>query len=553
MAESVQTSAASGQPWVTPASFAQERVWFASQLTGDVPVYHVVTGIPLAWAGDVDGLLAILAATVGRHEPLRTAFRLDDGVLRQVVHPAPPLPVERVDLTDRPVEDADRQVEEILDRLARVPLPLSEAPLWRAVLARRGAGEWLLLLGIHHAVFDAASEPVLRAELGERCAAATEAREPDLPELPVQYADWAAWQRDRLTERYEELLVHWRAALADLPPVHGVPLDHPRPAVRRFVGGEILLDLPVGFGAALAAAARTLSTTPYALLLAGWVAVLHRCSDRDDVVLGIRLGGRDRPELAGLIGMFVNLAVVRVQVPAAGSYRELAGTVRAALLDVDEHQVPYQKLVEAMVTTRLPGVAPLQQIGFNHLDAGASRRPGAVEDELMLEVTGGRVRLEYDTALFEPVTAQRIAAAYTQVMPIVLSDPDVPLAALPVEAPTRSVPTEVPTSRAAPGTAAWIPPRTVAEELVAGVWSDVLGRDRIGALDNFFDLGGHSLLALRVIGRLSALAEVPLTIQEFFTDVTVAGVAATLERLLEAQIDELDEDEAAELAGRGAE
>ena len=550
---------ASGQPWLAPASYAQDRVWVASQLVGDAPVYHVVTSIPLSYAGPADGVVAILAATCRRHEPLRTAFRLVDGELKQVVYPNAPLPVEHLDLAGQPADEVARRVEEILDRLIRVPLPLHEPPLWRAVLVHRGAADWLLLLGVHHSIFDGTSEPVLRAELTAWCAAAAQGCEPGLPELSVQYADWAAWQRDRVAGRLDGLLRYWRQALADLPLVHGIPTDKPRRVERRFTGGEVLVDLPAGLDAVMPGLARKLSATSYTLLLAAWVAVLHRLSDQDDVVIGIKLGGRDRPEQAKLIGMFVNVAVFRVRVPATGSYRDLVHAVRAVLLDTYEHQdMPYQKLVESLATTRLPGVAPLYQIGFNQMESSFSRRPGVVEDELSLEVSGWQARLEYDDALFEPATATRIAAAYTCVVQAALTDPDVRLADLPMELPARTPPTSQPDRPTAPTAGAtrvageFVPPRTAAEELVAGVWAEVLGRERIGALDNFFDLGGHSLLALRVITRLSAAAEVGLSIQEFFADTTVAGVAATLERLLAAELDELDDDEASRRAARSA-
>jgi hypothetical protein len=541
--------AAPSEPWETPASYAQERVWFASQLTGEAPVYHLVTAIPLPYALAAGQVRALLADTVQRHEPLRTAFRWADGRLLQVVPAAVELPVEEAGLDGRPAAEVE---EEVLDRLARVPLPLDRPPLWRAVLLRRGPADWLLLLAVHHSVFDAASEPVLRAELTERAAAAAAGREPDLPDLPVQYADWAAWQREQLADQLPGLLAHWQAALTDLPRVHGVPTDHPHRAERGFTGGEVVVELPAGRREDLPRLARQLSATPLGLLLAAWVALLHRLSGEDDIVVGLPVLGRDRPELAGLIGMFVNIAVVRVRVPAAGTYRELVGRVRAALLDTHEHEeMPYQKLVESMATTRLPGVAPLYQIGFNYMEDGFSRREGAVEDDLALEVSGWRARLEYDGALFEPATAARIAEGFPRLLVAVLADPDARLADLPVDVPASAGTGPAREAAAEPATADWVAPRTAAEELVAGVWAEVLDRPGIGATDDFFSLGGHSLLALRVITRLSTAAEVELTIQAFFADTTVAGVAAQLEALIAAELDGLDEDDARRLVGWG--
>jgi hypothetical protein len=171
----------------------------------------------------------------------------------------------------------------------------------------------------------------------------------------------------------------------------------------------------------------------------------------------------------------------------------------------------------------------------------------------MLEICGGQARLEYNTALFEPGTAAEIAAGLHRVLVAALADPDLRLSALPVTPRPAALPvTPRPAAPAqsggtAGGAVEFVPPGTAAEELVAEVWAEVLGRARIGALDDFFELGGHSLLALRVIARLSAAAEVDLSIQAFFADTTVAGVAAELERVLAAELDELSEDEARRL------
>ncbi len=272
--------------------------------------------------------------------------------------------------------------------------------------------------------------------------------------------------------------------------------------------------------------------------------------------------------------MFVNMVVLRVRVPGDPAFAELAGMIRERLLDAWEHQeMPFQKLVEALAPGRRPGVPPLYQLAFNHIDVGGfSRRSATTEDDLMLEVSGGQARLEYNSALFDPATATRLADAYQRVLAAIAADADLRLSALPVgtlppamhAAVARVAPSvadaapEEPLAApdpAPPGPppAEWVAPRTAAEELVAQVWEEVLGRSRIGALDDFFDLGGHSLLALRVIARLSAAAEVDLPIQEFFVDTTVAGVAAAVERLLVAELDEMSEDEARQMAaGQGS-
>ncbi|HEX6754456.1 MAG TPA: condensation domain-containing protein [Mycobacteriales bacterium] len=541
------------EPWVVPASYAQERVWFAAQLVGDSPVYSVLDLIELPPGVERDHVLAALRTVLERQEQLRTAFRLEDGELRQAVHDATlALPVEDLDLTGLPAAEVERRTTAALDA-ATVAIPLDTAPLWRAVLVRRGAGDLALLLVSSHAVVDGESEPLLRAELREACLAAAEGRAPDLPELPVQYADYAVWQRDRLAGgELDRLAAHWAGVLAGLPAVHGLPTDLPRPAERSFAGGEVRFALPDGAAAGIAALARSAAATPFTVLFAAWVALLRRLSGAEDVVVGVPVAGRDRPELAPLIGMFVNVLVVRVRLTGDPSFTELLAGCRRALLDAYDHQeMPFQVLVERLADRRDPAVPPLYQLAFNSVDAGFSHRPGSTEDDLMLEVARDEFRVEFNTALFTEATATAVAEDYRRVLAAVLADPEQRLSALPVrERLARPAAAAAPPAAAPPAAAAYVAPRTAAEELVAEVWTDVLGRDRIGALDDFFDLGGHSLLALRVIARLSAAAEIELPIQAFFADTTVAGVATAVESVLAAELDELTEDEAERLVER---
>src|SRR5205823_10654504 len=178
-------------------------------------------------------------------------------------------------------------------------------PLWRATLVRLSASEWGLLFVAHHTIVDAASQWILRAEIRELCAAAAEGRPARLPELPIQYADYAVWQRNRFAGgRLAELLSYWREALAGIPAVHRIRTDRPRPAERGFAGADVVFALPDT--AAVAALARRHAATPFAVLLAAWAALLHRLSGADDIVIGLPVEGRDRSELRPLVGMFVN-------------------------------------------------------------------------------------------------------------------------------------------------------------------------------------------------------------------------------------------------------
>ncbi len=265
------------EPWVVPASYAQERVWLASQVARDVPLFHVVDRIRIAHPLTAGQVVAALGTVVDRHETLRTSFRVDGGELVQVVHPAVPVEVDVVDLAELGPDEQDKQVAEMLDDLAHSTVPLDRAPLWRARLVRRGEAHWWLLFLAHHTVVDAASQLNLYAEVSELCAAAAAGRPPRLPELAIQYADYAVWQREQLSgPALAEMVAYWRGALAGLPVVHALPTDRPRPAQRAFAGDQVTFALPAAVTEALPGLVRSTASSPFMVLLAAYAALLHR-------------------------------------------------------------------------------------------------------------------------------------------------------------------------------------------------------------------------------------------------------------------------------------
>ncbi|MFD8087297.1 condensation domain-containing protein [Kitasatospora sp. NPDC059722] len=510
---------------MTAASFAQERAWLASRFAAGTALYHVADQWPLH--GDVSErqIRAALAAVVARHEPLRTGFRVVDGVLTAVVHDRVDPDVEVVDLSGRPEERQCEDREALADRLKHTAFDLSRAPLWRAGLVRLGAGRWRLLFVAHHAVCDAPSLFNLHAEIAEFCAAFEQDRAPHVPQLPVSYGDYARQQRDRLGGDGLALLAgYWREQLAGLPPAHGLPLDLPRPARRSFAGAELRAALPASTARALAAVGRS-GATPFELLLAGYAALVHRRSGRDDLVLGVPLSGRDRPELLPLVGTFVNTVALRIDASGDPPYAALVDRVRTVWRAARDHQeMPFQTVVEQLAPQRGPGLPPLYQLAFNVTAAEGFGPPStAAEDDLLLEVSGMAVRLEYNTALFGRETAAGLLADYAAVLTAALADPATPLSRLPAgPGPEPGAAPAPPPGR--------VPPRTAAEALVARVWAEVLGVDRVGVDDDFFAAGGHSLQALRLLARLSSDHGVETTVDAFFANPTVAGLAAELDR-----------------------
>ncbi|MEJ3655791.1 amino acid adenylation domain-containing protein [Actinomycetes bacterium KLBMP 9759] len=404
-----------------PASFAQERIWLADQVSPGSPVHNVHCGVRVP-ATDARAVVEALRVVVARHEALRTALELtDDGVV-QVVHPAVPINVPVLDLRADPEPEA--RLRELAADLGARAIPTGSAPLWRARIARLAATEWVVLLVVHHAVFDAASCVIVQRELAALCAGGPAAA---LPPLPVQYADYSVWHRSLPVEAG---LAFWRLRLAGLPVLHPVPTDRARPAQLDHAGAEVRMPLPAGLARAVDELAGARSVTPFTVLLAAYAAVLARHGgDRDvtDVAVGLTVSGRDRPELAGLVGMFVNQTVARIDVSGDPTFGELLVRVRATVLDVMEHgQVPFQLVVDAVMATRDPGVQPLHQLGFNHIpESGIEPTPvTASRDDLEMDVSRDEVRLRYRTALFDRASAEAITQRYLRFLREVCADPD---------------------------------------------------------------------------------------------------------------------------------
>ncbi|WP_432041783.1 amino acid adenylation domain-containing protein [Streptomyces cadmiisoli] len=425
--------------WSTPASFDQERVWFASRLDPDSPAFNIPTVVPLSGiALDAGDVAAALHALVQRHEALRTSLaQAPDGSLVQTVHERVELTVDEVDLRSLERAAAVGRAEELLAELASAPFDLARAPLFRARLVRLSEADRLLLVSVHHSAFDAASVALLDHEVIELCRAAAEGRAAELPSLPVQYADYSTWQRSRYDNgEFEPDLAYWRQRLAGLPPVHALPLDRRRPPVRSNTGDTVRFAVPEEVGHAVAALARRAGTTPFTVLLAAFTALLSRTSGSADVVVGVPVSGRVLPEVAPLIGMFVNTVVLRTDASGNPTFGELVARTRDAVADALEHsELPFQKLVEELSPERDPSVSPLYQIAFNYLPDSGNELvdTGTAKDELVLELGPREGRLSFRTDLFDRRTAQVLAERYVRLL--AAAAPETRLADLPLARP----------------------------------------------------------------------------------------------------------------------
>ena len=422
--------------WTFPASYAQERVWLANQLDPDSPVYNVSMPETLPAGTTVAHAEAALTAAVARHEALRTYLRSDGERLVQVVRAAEPVTLYVADLSDADTVAERAKVIAVAEELARTAIPLDRPPLWRARLVRKRGDRLTLMFVAHHAIFDSQSLLVLRSELLELCQAAVDGREPVLPELTIQYADYSAWQRDQLAgNALDEQLAFWRDRLAGAPSVLSLPTDRPRPSRPSFAGDEVWFEMPAGLLDRLGELGRQSSATQQMVLLSAYAVLLSRLSGVDDVVLGLSTSGRDLPELAPLVGMFVNPVALRVDVSGDPTFAELLGRVRDALLDVMEHwHTPFQAIVDAVAPQRDPAVQPVFQVAFNYIpDSGFDEiRLGTTKDDLAFDVTNGRSRLLYRTALFDRATAESVVDRYQRLLAAAVAAPDTPVGNLPL-------------------------------------------------------------------------------------------------------------------------
>jgi amino acid adenylation domain-containing protein len=352
-----------------PLSFAQQRLWFLHRLEPESPVYNMPAALHLPGRLDRATLAAALGEVARRHESLRTRFVAVDLEPVQVIDPPAPVPVPEIDLAGLP---AVRRLEEAR-RLAREealrPFDLGDpegGPLLRTALVRLGETEQLLLLTMHHVISDGWSLRVLARELSALYDAGLERRPSPLPELEIQYGDYAVWQRGWLRgEVLEAELAPWRARLAGAPPVLDLPLDRPRPARLSSRGASRALELPPGLLPSLQALARRQGVTLFMAVLAAFQALLARISNTDDVSVGSPVAGRGQLRTEGLIGFFVNTLVLRTDLSGAPSFAELLARVRETSLAAYAHQdLPFEKLVEELHPQRDLSYAPLYQVSF---------------------------------------------------------------------------------------------------------------------------------------------------------------------------------------------
>ena len=423
-----------------PASFAQQRLWFLDSFEPESTAY--LTGYAVRLRGDLDvaALRAAFTLLVARHESLRTTFEPSETGPVQVIHPP--------DDVQLPLVDAE--LAEVLRAEAETPFDLRTGPLLRLKLVRLAPDEHVLTVALHHIVTDGWSMGVLGAELAAAYAALRDGALPDLPDSALQYADFAVWQRNALAGPVmERQLDYWRGQLADVPAVE-LPTDRPRPPVRTERGAVCEFEVPADVTAGLRALAGRHDSTLFVPLVAACQVLLHRWSGQDDITVGTATSGRQRAELARLVGFFVNTVALRGRIDPAQPFDALVEHVRDTVLDGFANQdVPFDRVVDELKPARNTSRAPLfdTMVVLQNTPGSATELPGLTVEDLSLptvtanydltfefrEVDGTlQAALTYNTDLFDPTTADRLAEHLGVLLAGVVARPDVAVGDLPL-------------------------------------------------------------------------------------------------------------------------
>jgi amino acid adenylation domain-containing protein len=434
-----------------PLSFAQQRLWFLEQLYPGTPLHNMSRLIRLDGLLDVAVLQRSLDAIVARHEALRTTIVATNGIPLQVVLPAAGVAMGMTDLTGLAEVEREAEARRLVAEEARLPFDLVHGPLFRAVLLRLSADRHQLVLSMHHIISDGWSREVLAREITAFYQAFSTGAPPALTELPIQYADYAVWQREWLQgERLERELRYWREQLRGAPAALELPTDHPRPPVRSTRGARESLLLPPRLGEALRALSQREGVTLFATVLAAFQTLLARYTGQDDILVGSPIAGRSRTETEGLIGFFVNTLALRTDLSGNPPFRELLGRVREVTLGAYDHpEIPFEQLVEELQPERDMSRSPIFQVllsmqnvprhqlelpglrlGIEAPDSGTAK----FDLTLVILEMGEALRadVEYCSDLFDGATIVRLLGHFQTLLEGIVADPDRRISALPL-------------------------------------------------------------------------------------------------------------------------
>jgi Condensation domain len=439
---------AKGEVCVFPVSFAQERLWFLDQFESGSAFYNIPVTVGLPGRLRRDALKRAMAEMVARHEVLRTTFGVLEGRPVQVIHGEMEIAIGFHDLGQLGEEARAEELRRLATEQAQQPFDLTRGPLLRGLLVRAGREQHLLLLTMHHIISDGWSLGIFFRELGLHYEASLRGRRAELGELPIQYADFAQWQREWLQGAVlEELLSYWRGQLTGAPAVLELPTDHVRPAVQSYRGATRLFQVDEKTSAGLKALSQREGVTLFMTLLAVFKTLLYRYTGQTDMVVGTPIANRNRGELEGLIGFFVNTLVLRTDLSGNPTFRQLLQRTRQVTLGAYEHQdLPFERLVEDLQPERHLNHSPLFQVVFAFQNVptwpqtNSDERPpdpatqpppvGTDTAKFDLVVSVGDMgpnlmgAFEYRADLFEAASIERMVAHFQRLLASIVADPE---------------------------------------------------------------------------------------------------------------------------------
>jgi len=551
--DSVDSSARPRSWAVYPASLAQRRLWFLNELQAPTAAYNVNIGLWFYGTLNLAALEASIQEIVNRHETLRTTFALQGSEVVELVRPELDVTLPLTDLSN--LENPYPAAYESAKSEVAQPFDLSKGPLFRVKALRIGPEEHVLLCTMHHTITDAWSMQVFTKELAALYEAIANGSEPQLPELSIQYGDFAVWQRQLLDADFAQTqLAYWRRTLQGVPSLLRLPTDHPRPEEQSLAGFSHTFAVPGEIIAGASSLAAEQKVTAFMLLLAAFKVLLYRYSGQADVCLGVPVAGRTRLETEPLIGFFVDTLVLRDDLSGNPRFLDLIANVRETTLGaLANADVPFEKVVEMLRPERSLGYNPIFQVMFSviksairsHAFGNVVAYPYVVDannsildlSATFIEDSDGKwwLQIDFDTSLFKIERIFRMFEDYMDLLRQILAKPASKIddfTILNATAAEQISSTSRKKSEATLGTA--VAPQVSESahlserELLVEIWKDVLGIERVGIRDNFFDIGGHSLLAAHLTAYIHRVTGRKIPVSAIFRAPTIEGLARLL-------------------------
>lgn len=543
-----------------PCTQTQLRFWILDQLQPGNPALNVSVRWEIKGSFKSSTIEAAFRKIIQRHEILRTRFVERNGSPVQQVLDTIDFKLSVIDLRSISSEQREQRIVSIGEETASAPFDIAQGGLFRATLLMVENSRAILLITAHHTCFDGSSIRILGRELGEIASAIDAGRTPNLPELPLQYGDFALWQQEYLASYgFETERIFWKENLSDAP-YFEIPCDHPRPPIKTTNGTILSAIKPVQFGERIEAAARDHKVSLFAYGVAVISAALQRLTGAEDILFATQIAGREHSDVEPMIGVFINNLVLRLSVrPETSFERHLGAVTQAVNAAINHHHMPFNKLVELVNPVRDPSRNPLVSMNFNlskafmedrrygdfELISAPSQSPGVVYDISFAMVgrpSGWCMSIEYNTDLFDSSTIEHILQLWQDMYEQALNAPESLLSMMGNPSTSQaSANDHIIASPEPPAPGSQTSPsnhrsQLSAEELarlspeerlriVGEIWANILDVPKIRPEDDFFALGGHSLLALRMISAMRECFGTKPDLAMLFQQPTLRGFA----------------------------